>query len=99
MSLEEFAENERGDSTERLPDWAVGPADRLLTRELSEHIHNAILSLPEKYRLAVVLRDIEGFSTQETALILELTPANVKVRLHRARLYLRESLKGYFKHG
>jgi RNA polymerase sigma-70 factor (ECF subfamily) len=42
------------------------------------------------------LRDIEGFSTSETAQILNLSPANVKVRLHRARLYLREKLKGYF---
>jgi len=43
------------------------------------------------------LRDIEGFSTAETAQILNLSPSNVKVRLHRARLYLRDKLKGYFE--
>jgi RNA polymerase sigma-70 factor (ECF subfamily) len=45
----------------------------------------------------MVLRDIEGFSTDETAQILNLSPSNVKVRLHRARLYMRDKLKGYFE--
>lgn len=61
-------------------------------------IQEAILTLPKKYRLVVVLRDIEGFSTLETSEILKLTPVNVKVRLHRARLFLREQLKSYFNH-
>ncbi len=61
-------------------------------------IREAILTLPEKYRLVIVLRDLEGFSTAETAQILNLKPSNIKVRLHRARLYLREKLKGYFEH-
>jgi RNA polymerase sigma-70 factor (ECF subfamily) len=45
----------------------------------------------------MVLRDLEGFSTDETAQILNLSPSNVKVRLHRARLYMRDKLKGYFE--
>ena len=45
-----------------------------------------------------VLRDQEGFSTEETAQILDISVANTKVRLHRARLFLREKLKGYFDH-
>jgi RNA polymerase sigma-70 factor (ECF subfamily) len=44
------------------------------------------------------LRDIEEFSTEDTAQILSISPANVKVRLHRARLFLRDKLKGYFGH-
>jgi RNA polymerase sigma-70 factor (ECF subfamily) len=48
--------------------------------------------------MVIVLRDLEGFSTAETAQILNLKPSNIKVRLHRARLYLREKLKGYFEH-
>jgi RNA polymerase sigma-70 factor (ECF subfamily) len=43
-----------------------------------------------------VLRDIEGLSTAETATVLDLTETNVKVRLHRARLALREQLSAYF---
>jgi RNA polymerase sigma-70 factor (ECF subfamily) len=75
------------------------PLDKLLNEELADMINQAILSLPEKYRMAIVLRDIEEFSTAETAQILDLSASNVKVRLHRARLYLREKLKGYFEHG
>jgi len=48
--------------------------------------------------MVVVLRDQEGFSTEETAQILDISIANAKVRLHRSRLFLREKLKGYFDH-
>jgi RNA polymerase sigma-70 factor (ECF subfamily) len=73
------------------------PLDKLLNDELADKINAAIFTLPEKYRLVIVLRDIEGFSTAETAQILNLSDANVKVRLHRARLFLRDKLKGYFE--
>jgi RNA polymerase sigma-70 factor (ECF subfamily) len=73
------------------------PLDKLLNDELLDKISEAIFTLPEKYRLVIVLRDIEGFNTAETAQILNLSEANVKVRLHRARLYLRDRLKGYFE--
>ena len=73
------------------------PLDKLLSNELLDKINEAIVTLPEKYRLVIVLRDIEGFSTAETAQILNLSDANVKVRLHRARLFLRDKLKGYFE--
>ena len=73
------------------------PLDRLLNEELSGVINETILALPNKYRVVIVLRDIEGFSTAETAQILNLSPSNVKVILHRARLYLRDKLKGYFE--
>jgi RNA polymerase sigma-70 factor (ECF subfamily) len=70
----------------------------LLNEELAKQIERAILDLPKKYRMVVVLRDREGFSTEETAQILDISIANAKVRLHRARLFLREKLKGYFDH-
>ena len=81
-----------------MPDWAQIPLEKLLNEELVQTLHQAILSLPEPYRLVVVLRDMEGFSTEETAQIMNISGANVKVRLHRARLFLREKLKGYFAH-
>jgi RNA polymerase sigma-70 factor (ECF subfamily) len=80
-----------------VPNWALMPLDKLLNNELLDQINQAVFSLPDKYRLVIVLRDIEGFSTAETSQILNLSPANVKVRLHRARLFLRDKLKGYFK--
>jgi RNA polymerase sigma-70 factor (ECF subfamily) len=97
LSLDEFYPQSEADIPQQVPDWAQMPLDKLLNNELLDKINEAIFTLPEKYRLVIVLRDIEGFSTAETAQILNLSDANVKVRLHRARLYLRDRLKGYFE--
>jgi RNA polymerase sigma-70 factor (ECF subfamily) len=97
LSLDEFLPAEEQIAAET-PAWAREPLDRLLDEELSRRIEDAILDLPESYRPVLVLRDLEGFSTEETAQILGLTPGNVKVRLHRARLFIREQLKEYFSH-
>jgi len=96
LSLDEFYHQEESESPKQVPNWALMPLDKLLNNELLDQVNQAIFSLPEKYRLIIVLRDIEGFSTAETAQILNVSPANVKVRLHRARLFLRDKLKGYF---
>jgi RNA polymerase sigma-70 factor (ECF subfamily) len=96
LSLDEFMPGDNAEVVDRVPEWALMPLDKMLNEELAAVIQKGILSIPKKYRMVIVLRDIEGFSTSETAQILNLTPANVKVRLHRARLYLREKLKGYF---
>jgi RNA polymerase sigma-70 factor (ECF subfamily) len=96
LSLDEFIPSEEAQAATQLPDWATAPLEKLLNNELSETLKDATLSLPEKYRMVVLLRDMEGFSTAETAQILDITPANVKVRLHRGRLFLREKLKGYY---
>ena len=99
LSLDEFIPKDPADKPTEVPDWATQPLDKILNDELASHIKKAILSLPKKYRLVIVLRDIEGFSTEEAAQILNLTPANIKVRLHRARLFVREQLKDYFNDG
>jgi len=98
LPLEELAEREEVLSPEEAPEWARMPLEQLLNEELLGILHQAIWSLPEKYRIVMILRDIEEFSTEDTAQILNLSPANVKVRLHRARLFLRDKLKGYFGH-
>jgi RNA polymerase sigma-70 factor (ECF subfamily) len=97
LSLDEFHPGNETEVPDHVPDWALMPLDKLLNQELSSTINREILSLPKKYRLVIVLRDIEGFSTAETAQILGLSPSNVKVRLHRARLFLKDKLKGYFE--
>jgi RNA polymerase sigma-70 factor (ECF subfamily) len=97
LSLDEFLPQDETEVPDQVPRWALMPLDKLLSDELSDKINAAIFTLPEKYRLVIVLRDIEGFSTAETAQILNLSDANVKVRLHRARLFLRDKLKGYFE--
>ena len=96
LSLDEFRPNEEAGQPDVVPEWALLPLDKLLNEELADVIHRGILAIPKKYRMVIVLRDIEGFSTAETAQILNLSQSNVKVRLHRARLYLRDKLKGYF---
>jgi RNA polymerase sigma-70 factor (ECF subfamily) len=97
LSLDDFRPSEDAAPPDQVPEWALMPLDKLLNEELAGAINRGILSIPKKYRMVIVLRDIEGFSTSETAQILNISVANVKVRLHRARLYLREQLKGYFE--
>ena len=97
LSLDEFLPADESAVSADLPRWASQPLDQVLDGELAGVIRQALLNLPEKYRLVVVLRDVEGFTTQETAEILDLTPTNIKVRLHRARLFLRKALKSYYE--
>lgn len=63
------------------------------SKEVKEQVRLAIEKLPDNFRVTLLLRDIDGFSTKETAEIMETTEENVKVRLHRARLALRNLLK------
>jgi RNA polymerase sigma-70 factor, ECF subfamily len=62
-----------------------GPEENASRSETSYLLEQAVLGLPEPYRIVVTLRDIEDLSTAETAAALDLTEENVKVRLHRGR--------------
>ena len=74
------------------------PAETLLQRrEARALVRSAIDRLPEGYRTVLLLRDIEGLSTEETARSLEMTPNAVKVRLHRARQALRTLLDPHLR--
>lgn len=65
-------------------------ADELLDRQfLAEHARAAIARLPDLYRDAFVLRDLEEMSTADVACTLDVEPATVRQRVHRARLMLR----------
>lgn len=68
------------------------PEDELEREELREIVRRQIAELPETYRTVLVLRDIEGLGTEETAEALGVSTSLVKVRLHRARLALRTLL-------
>ena len=80
----------------QLFDWCCLPEEDFATAEAHDVLERAITELPPSLRAVFVMRELEGLSTEETARALEVTPANVKVRLHRARLWLRERLSGYF---
>jgi len=77
-------------------DWSALPEDELLSGEGKKTLDEAIQSLPESMRIVFLLRDIEGLSIRETAEALNLTETNVKTRLLRARMALREELSTYY---
>jgi RNA polymerase sigma-70 factor (ECF subfamily) len=77
-------------------DWSQIPEEVVLRDEATQHLQNAIAQLPPDYRLAFVLREMEGLSHQEIGDVLDLGVPAVKSRLHRARLFLRQQLATYF---
>ena len=97
LSLEDVHPGHDESLPDDIPDWAGNPAQSLINDELKERLAEAVGKLPHKYRLVFSLRDLEGFSTAETADMLDLTPQAVKTRLHRARAYLRNDLAGYYQ--
>jgi RNA polymerase sigma-70 factor, ECF subfamily len=77
---------------EYIADWSITPDKLAGQKETLELIEEALAELDEKHRFVFMLRDVEGFSGRETAEALGISEANVKVRLLRARLQLRERL-------
>jgi len=75
-----------------LPDM---PEERALARELRGHIHQAIDELPPAQRQVITLRDVEGWSADEVCGALDLSEANQRVLLHRARARVRRNLEHY----
>ena len=75
---------------------ARNPDQMLLDQEVRAQLEKAISELPPDHRQVLILRDIEGLSTEEVSQALNLSVPNVKVRLHRSRLLLRKQLEKYF---
>ncbi len=73
------------------------PVAKVLNSELKVILDEAIRCLPEKYRIVFVMREIEGMNVAETQQCLNISEANVKVRLNRAKALLKESLNSYYK--
>jgi RNA polymerase sigma-70 factor (ECF subfamily) len=91
---------EEGDETappmpSLLVDLRLSPEVMARDNELRKALEAAISSLPTPLRAVFLLRDVEGLSTAEAAEALDLTEVNLKVRLHRARLLLRERLSEF----
>ncbi|MDQ6776973.1 MAG: sigma-70 family RNA polymerase sigma factor [Actinomycetota bacterium] len=72
-----------------------GPARRALDREFELVLRDALGQLPDEWRVAVVLRDMEGLSTEEAAEVTGVRQAAFKSRLHRGRMRLRTLLEPY----
>jgi RNA polymerase sigma-70 factor (ECF subfamily) len=77
--------------------WTVDPSQVALNNELRDYLSMALAALPERLRVVFVLREVQGLSTAETGRMLGLKENAVKVRLHRARLRLREALTDYLR--
>lgn len=90
-SPEEDSWEEAGDPADLMP-WQQNPEQKLQSKQLQDIMVQALDRLDDKYRPVIVLRDVEGLSTTETAQSLEITEANVKVRLMRGRALLKTEL-------
>lgn len=97
LSLTGLFQAEPDDETEfQPPDERALPEDEVIEDEQSRVIMKAIAALPEKYRIPIILRDIEERSYEEIASIMELGLGTTKSRISRARALLKEKLKHYF---
>lgn len=81
-------ESSMNDIREPSPD----PETRAVAADLMQHVEAEVAALPETYRSVLLLREVEGLSTEETAECLEVSVEVVKTRLHRARTMLRDAL-------
>ncbi|MFI9610551.1 RNA polymerase sigma factor [Streptomyces sp. NPDC052023] len=83
--------------------WAVGqeprswhiPEDHVLRGEVREVIARALDELPPRLRRVITLRDVDGYGSEEVCSLLEISPGNQRVLLHRARALLRLKLEDY----
>jgi RNA polymerase sigma-70 factor (ECF subfamily) len=73
-------------------DWTDLADDQIMRAEMRKKLIEALRHLPTVYRIPVLLRDINGLSTEEASAILRVKPQTLKSRLHRGRLILREHL-------
>ena len=96
MDEAQAGENDEDLLPTQFVDWSALPEDELLSGEGKKILDAAIQTLPESMRIVFVLRDVEGLSIKETADALNLTETNIKTRLLRARMFLREQLSTYY---
>jgi RNA polymerase sigma-70 factor (ECF subfamily) len=99
VSLDEYVETEDDFMPREVVDWGDSPENTYAQKELEAILAKAIDSLEPGYRTVFLLRDVEQFSTEETAQMMQLSVPAVKSRLLRARLRLREQLGQIFKRG
>lgn len=108
--INQYRKNQRGpaiDPTEQIEDWQMARAERHTSGGLksaetealenlpNEAIANALNSIPEDFREAVYMADVDGFAYKEIAEILDIPVGTVMSRLHRGRKLLRELLRDY----
>jgi RNA polymerase sigma-70 factor, ECF subfamily len=94
LSIEQGGVSDDGESSAITVPDSGRPADQqLMDAWIGERLRRALHALSPAYRAIVVLRDVEGLSTREVASVTNLSEANVRTRLHRARLLMRQQLE------
>jgi len=92
-SVDEPRSDEEGDYIPKdFADWREIPSEALQRKELGDALKRALAALPEKYREVLILRDIQHLSIEEASQVLGISAGNVKTRLLRARLQMRDAL-------
>jgi RNA polymerase sigma-70 factor (ECF subfamily) len=81
--------------TADVADWSDMADEQVLRTQLRQRVFRAILALPAIYRAPVMLRDIQGMSTEEASAVLKVKDQTLKSRLHRGRLILRKQLADF----
>ena len=92
VSVEETLNEMPGYVPRQLFDWCCLPEESFDSEEVQTELRQAIAAMPESLQTVFMLRELEGMSTEETAVTLDITTSAAKVRLHRARQWLREAL-------
>jgi RNA polymerase sigma-70 factor, ECF subfamily len=96
LSLEELMPD-RKELEQLSADGRINPEAYAIHSENASHLREAIQRLPAQYRIVLVLRDMEGLTDDEVAEITGLRPGTVRVRLHRARLFVRKEMMSAWK--
>ena len=95
QSAREDVEREQGDTVREPADWSKMGDESVFRSQLRRRVFGAILALPAIYRAPVLLRDIQGMSTEEASAVLNVKDQTLKSRLHRGRLILRRQLADF----
>ena len=97
LSLDELMPSQGQDGDSETKSWAITPEEAVLQGELRDRLETAIHALPKGYRLVLILREMEGLDTREVAEVMDVSEATVKMRLHRARVFVRNELDKYLR--
>jgi RNA polymerase sigma-70 factor (ECF subfamily) len=97
LSLDALMPRESGAAALAVKSWEITPEEIVLNKELRSKLKDAVLALPKPYRLVLILRDMEQLDTREVAEVMGISEETTKMRLHRARVFLRNALAGYIR--
>ena len=93
LSLDELMPDRMEAAAPLMKSWVVTPEELVLREESRARLEHAVLALPKHYRLVLILRDMDQLDTKEVAEVLEISEDTVKMRLHRARVFVRNELE------